>query len=361
MTVLYILAAVAALGILIMVHEFGHFAAARLTGIPVKEFSIGFGTKIIQWKSKKHDTLFSLRVIPAGGYCMFYDEDATDGHEDERSFHRCKAWKRLLSVAMGPVMNFLLAFIVSVIFIACTGVDNGGVYGYPVISTVNAGSAAEAAGFQPGDTILAVNGTDMSGTPYNEDLKITRTLSGYKAEDGGVNFTVLRGDQTLSLNCTPVYDEAEGRFLIGIMHSTAYTPDIRAVSPGECISLGASYCWEVGGAILKSLKDMITTGTGLKETTGVVGVVQYMAEETRDQGWSVFVWMLVMISVNLGLVNLIPIPGLDGSRIIFLLIEIIFRKPVNRKVEAYIHTVGYILLFFLMIVLLGKDIIHIFR
>ena len=372
MTVFYIIAAILMLGIMVTVHEAGHFWAARMTGIPVKEYAIGFGPKILEWKSKKYDTRFFLRLIPAGGYCMFYGEDDTAGKEastDPRAMGNYAVWKRIITVAAGPVMNFLLALVVAACIFGTVGEDTQGVYGYTVVQTVSENSPAAQAGMQPGDVLTAVNGQDARGLADSGGrYKISQLIDLYQPGDDPLAFTVQRGEETLTLYAAPRYDEKEKRSLIGITLLVQYTPGYTPVSLPRAVSLGADYCVRAGGAILTSLKDLVTTGKGFEESSGPVGIIQLIAEETqtaaRTSGTDAFLTyaqLLVLISVNLGLFNLIPIPGLDGSRIVFLIIEAIRRKPVPQRVEAYVHTAGYVLLFGLLIVMTFKDVLRIFR
>lgn len=369
MTFLFVLAAIVMLGIMVTVHEAGHFWAARLTSIPVKEFAIGFGPKILSWKSKKHETQFFLRLIPAGGYCMFYGEDdiAEKEKDDPRSMNNFPVWRRIVTVFAGPVMNFVLALIVaSSIFL----VQGEAKYTcYTVVESVTQGSPAELAGFQPQDVITAVNGEDAAGMDETgKTYKLSALIGRYREGDAPLTLTVRRGEETLTLSAAPRFDESEGRFLLGVGLLPESAPEITPVSLPRAIHLGADYCVDAGGAILRSLRDLVTTGKGLKESSGPVGIIKGVAETTQaaaeqsaGSALSVYAQLLVLISVNLGLFNLLPIPGLDGSRILFLLIEGIRRKPINRKIEAYVYTAGTVLLLGLMLVLTFKDVWTIFK
>ena len=369
MTILYILAAILMLGIMVTVHECGHFLAARLTGIPVKEFAIGFGPKLVSWKSRKHETTFFWRLIPAGGYCMFYGEDDTEGKEaktDPRAIGNHKVWKRFITILMGPVMNFLLALVVASSLFALVGEDQGE-YGYAVVQSVAENSAAAEAGLQPGDILEAVNGQDAGGMA-GDTFTLTTLIGQYQQGGAPLSIRIRRGEETLTRDMAPRFDEAEGRYMIGVMLNYQYTPHYVPASPLRCIQLGADYCVRAAGTILTGLRDLVTTGRGLEDSSGPVGIIQLIAEETqtaaqtsRSAAWLTYAQLLVLISVNLGLFNLIPIPGLDGSRLIFLLIEAIRRKPVPQKVEAYVHTAGYLLLVGLMLVMTYKDVLKIFR
>ena len=371
MTILYLLAAVLLLGILVTAHEAGHFFAARMTGIPVKEFSIGFGPKLLQWTRKKHETLFSLRLIPAGGYCAFYGEDDVQEKEknDPRSIGRFAVWKRIVTVAAGPCMNFLLALLAAALIFSWVGEDVNGEYGYTVVQSVFPGSPAEEAGLLPGDVLLSVNGQDAAGlSEGGGSYRISALIDRYRPGDAPLSIGVRRGEETLSLDMAPRYDEAEKRWMVGVTLQVQYTPGYEPVSVPRAFHLGADYCVRAGGAILTSLRDLVTTGRGFEESSGPVGIIRLIAEETQSaarasqaEAWLTWIQLLVLISVNLGLFNLIPIPGLDGSRIVFLAIEGIRRKPTPQKVEAAVHMAGYVLLFGVMIMMTFKDVLRIFR
>ena len=372
MNILYILAAIVMLGIMVTIHEAGHFFAARLTGIPVKEFAIGFGPQIFKWKSKKHETQFFLRAIPAGGYCMFYGEDDAKGDEaktDPRAIGNYAVWRRVVTVFMGPAMNFVLALIVAAGLFGLVGEDTQGRYAdYPLVVSVDSEGAAAEAGILPGDRLTAVNGQDALGVTGDGTALLLSSLIDSEAASGPIALGVRRGDEALTVTLTPNYDAALNRYLIGVTLSPGYVPGYTAVSLPRAFQLAAGYCVTAGGAILRSLKDLITTGAGLDQTSGPVGIVTMIAEETQRSAaasWKdaliTYGELLVLISVNLGLFNLLPIPGLDGSRILFLLVEGVRRKPVPQKVEAYVHLTGYVLLFGLLIVMTYKDILRIFR
>ena len=371
MTVLYVLAAIVLLGVMVTVHEAGHFFAARLTGIPVKEFSIGMGPKLLSWKRKKHETQFSIRLIPAGGYCMFYGEDDTEGKEakeDPRAIGKFAPWRRMVTIFMGPAMNFVLALIVAAALFGVMGEDNG-YFVAPKVLSVDAGSPADQAGILPGDSIETVNGQSAVGiTEDGTAWNLTVLVNSYQEGGEPLTLGVRRGEELLSIQIAPKFSETEKRYLMGVGLNPGYVPVYTAVSLPRAVQLGADYCVRAAGAIIEALRNLVTTGAGLEQTSGPVGIVKLIAEETEksaaESALDAFVTygrLLVLISVNLGLFNLIPIPGLDGSRLVFLLIEAIRRKPVPQKVEAYVHTAGYVLLFGFMIVMTCKDVLNIFR
>ena len=344
MTILYILLAIALLGVLITVHEYGHFMAARLSGIAVKEFSIGFGPRLIQWKSKKHETLFTLRPIPMGGYCMFYGDETDQANADDpRAFDRAPVWKRMLTVFSGPLMNLLLAFVVAIGLMAGYGLT----VAQPQVELVEPGMPAEAAGLLAGDQIIAVDGQPVA---LGDAGALTAAIEALP-QGQALELTLLRGDETLTLPVTPTYDAAEARARIGVS-IVAYGH----LSAGQVIPAAWNSCVYASTAILESLGKMVTTGEGVQDAAGPVGVVQLVAEQTRAGGLEIFLNLVVLISINLGLINLLPIPGLDGSRLVFMLVEAVRRKPISRRVESTVHLVGYALLIGLMVFFTFRDV-----
>jgi len=353
MSILYILCALLLLGILITMHEFGHFIAARLSGIAVKEFSIGFGPKILQWKSKKKETLFSLRPIPMGGYCMFYgdtdDDPRGEKADDPHCYSKTPVWKRALSVLFGPLMNFALAFVVAVGLTAGYGLTQT----QPYVQEIETGMPADKGGLKIGDVLLRIGQRDLKEGSV-QDVSDAIDAAGAGAERS-IPVTVLREGREFTLSIAPVLDPAENRYRIGIIIS-GYGP----IPPGQVIPAAWNSCVYASGAILGALGKMVTTGEGLNDTAGPLGVVQLVAEQTRQGGFEIFLNLMVIISINLGLLNLLPIPGLDGSRLVFMAVEAVRGKPVSQRIEAGVHIAGYALLLGLMLFFTSKDIGRIF-
>lgn len=352
MSLLYILLAILLLGVLIMVHEMGHFFASRLCGIAVKEFSIGFGPALIHWKSKKHDTRFSIRPIPLGGYCMFYGdtEDDLKGEKqgDPRNYNNAPVWKRLISVVSGPLMNLLLALLVAILLMGIYGAELSS----PIIASVDAGAPAAEAGLQAGDVFVSIAGQDMTDRSVND----VSTAIGEAFNGEPIEIVVNRDGAELSVSLLPSYSEAEQRYLIGIMIQQGVKP----LSTGAIIPEAWGLCVNASTMILDALGKLFTTGAGLDQTAGPVGVVQMVAQQTQQGGMGIFLQLVVLISINLGLVNLLPIPGLDGSRIVFMIIEAIRRKPVSQRIESMVHLCGFVFLFAFMIFFTFKDVLRIF-
>ena len=354
----YILLAILLLAILITVHEFGHFLAARAMKIDVREFAVGMGPKIIGWKSRKYETDFSIRAIPLGGFCAFYGEDDTKGisKDDPRAFAKHNVWKRLFVILMGPMMNFVLAFVLATVFFWVSGVST--VTGVdPYIAEVMAAGPAYSAGMQPGDTVTEINGRNMlDGTMET----LLNTIGDWKEGNAPLRMTVRRGEETFETEMTPVWDDAEKKMRIGVTIGGIYRTETQPETFLGGFEHSWGWCTSASGAILGALKDLVTTGKGLDQTSGPVGIVSLVSTEVPEGGLSAFVQLLVLISINLGLMNLLPIPGLDGSRLVFGIVEVIRRKPVPPEKEAMVHLVGMVFLFGLMIFFTFKDIMRLF-
>lgn len=350
-TLIYIALALLLLGLLVTVHEWGHFIASRLCGIEVAEFSIGMGPLL--WKKKgKRGTQYSLRAIPIGGFCRYYD----DGEDDDPSadaqainpalaYNNQPVWKRAIATVCGPLMNFIIAFLI-IFFIA---LFVGQQVTINQIGEIEAGMPAQSAGLQVGDILVAVDGTRTENTE-----EISALIA--QAKDAPVTVSVQRGEEEMDFTLTPQFDAETNRHRIGIAYGVAE----RKLSLAE--SALVSVRWNVGvvQSVLDTLKRLITRGEGVGDLSGPVGTVYIIQEATRQGGIETYLLLAALISVNLGFMNLLPIPGLDGSRLIFLLIEAIRRKPVKREIEGRIYMAGFALLMLLMLVLTYQDIVRIF-
>lgn len=351
--ILYVLAALLLLGIMISIHEAGHFFAARACGIAVKAFSIGFGPKI--WgRTGKNGTVYTLRAIPCGGFCAFYGEDDVSGKADSdpRALTRQAAWKRLVTIAAGPIMNFVLAFVAALCFFGVQGLPYAGEGLEAQVISVTADSPAEKGGLKPGDVILKTGGTEIKDT---ESL-----FPGYSAEKGAVALEVRRDGKVLQLQVTPDYISTENRYMVGVTIQYAYPIQWMHADFAATLRHSWNVCVDAAGAVLTTLKNLVSTGEGADQISGPVGAVSVIAQQTAEYSLIGYIEMMIVLSINLGLMNLLPIPGLDGSRIWFVAFEMIFRRPVNRKVEAWIHTIGMLLLMVLMLFLTFRDILNLF-
>jgi len=336
----YVFLALLLLGVLIMAHEAGHFFAARACGIEVQEFALGMGPLLFQRKSRR-GTQYSLRLLPIGGYCQFYGED--EEIDDPRAFNRQAVWKRMVTVVSGPVMNFVVALLVVVIYLSALGVMSA----VPKVGEVEENAAR--AGLLVGDVLLSVNGTDV--------VDVNTVHEAIRASEGNVvTLRVARGGQDTDIAIEPFYDEELERYRVGF----SFAQERVRVSLLESIPFSVSYNIESVRLIAQTLKNLFFRGEGVSDVTGPVGTVYVIQEVTQSGGVDVYLELLALISVNLGVMNLLPIPGLDGSRLLFLLVEGVRRKPVRRELEGAIHGAGFILLMGLMVVLTYKDIMQIF-
>ncbi|MBP3523708.1 MAG: site-2 protease family protein [Clostridia bacterium] len=337
---MYVVLAILLLGVLIIAHEAGHFWAARACGIEVQEFAMGMGPLLAKWKSRR-GTQFSIRLLPIGGFCQFYGEDEEDS--DPRAFNNQAVWKRMLTVASGPLMNFAVALLVIVLYMSALGLTTT----VPRVGEVEP-HAAEA-GLMAGDTLLAVNGVDVT------DVNTVLTeISGSAGEN--VTLHVRRGGEELDVVIAPFYDEEVARYRVGF----TFAQERVRVPLLQSIPFSVSYNVESVRLIVQTLKNLVFKGEGVSDVTGPVGTVYVIQEVTQQGGIDIYLELLALISVNLGVMNLMPIPGLDGSRLLFLLVEAVRRKPVRRELEGAIHGAGFILLMALMVALTYKDIMQIF-
>ena len=336
---LYIIVAILLLCLLIVGHELGHFIVGRLCGIGVVEFSVGFGPKLIGWRSK--DTNYSIRAIPLGGFCKFVGED--EDNPASNAINNTPVWKRFLTIAAGPAMNVLFAFFAAVLMLCMF-------YGTvsPSVDTIVEGLPAYEAQLQQGDIITAANGTEI---PF--DTTGTNVLREIIQTSESVDLTVQRGKEILSLTLVPdtVINETTGKTAKQIGITFAF----QNYTLSNAIPDAALMLKEMSTMMLDFLRGLIFHGEGAEDVAGPVGTVamvsQYLAVDPSQ-----LVYFAVVISLNLGMMNLIPFPGLDGSRLVFLVVEAIRRKPVPADKEGMVHAIGLVLLLGLSVVLLWHDI-----
>ncbi|MBQ3423920.1 MAG: site-2 protease family protein [Clostridia bacterium] len=343
--ILYVLLAIVMLGIIVTVHEFGHYCVGRLCGIGIVEFSVGFGPRLLGWERK--GIQYSLRAIPLGGYCAFVGED--ESNDDPRAMNNQPLWKRFLTVLAGPFMNFVLAFVVCAIMLNTYYIAET----YPVVNQVVEGMPAAEAGLLPGDRILSVNGTQISNDTAGVNQMIRVIQSGDLTQS--IDLTVDRGGKQLafSISAVPVQQEdgQPDRYQIGIVFSS------RTFNFVESLREAGSYMVETTGMMIDSLKNLIFKGEGLEDTAGTVGIIALVAQQARE-GMYMVLWLMFIISLNLGIMNLLPIPALDGGRLLFLIVEAIRRKPIPPEKEGTVHAVGMVLLLGLFLLLTYHDIVR---
>ena len=337
--------------VMIFPHELGHFIAARAMGIRVNEFAFGMGPTL--WKKQGEETLYSIRLFPIGGFCAMEGEDGAEEDEsgqliepDERSFSAKKPWQKIIVLAAGSIMNVLCAVLIMTLVIGISGFTSN------MIGTVTPDSPAAIAGMVPGDEIVEINGNQVETW---EDV-----ISFMPKDDSTVHVKVDGKDGIRDLELTPVLSDVtdetgkvvEQRYVIGITSKITH-------NPVKALAAGAQSTWNLGKMIFESLGMLLNGEAGADDLTGPVGMVQ-MVSQSVDYGFWYYGFLTAMICVNLAIINMLPLPALDGGRIIFVLITMITGKKVSEKIEGTVHLAGMVLLFSLMIYVCFNDVIRIF-
>ncbi|NBV42560.1 RIP metalloprotease RseP [bacterium] len=333
-----------ALSVVIFIHELGHLLAAKWAKIGVYEFAIGMGPKI--WGKQFGETLYSLRLLPIGGFVRLAGMDDTDNEAvkfpPERSLYAASPIARLVTISAGAIFNVILGFIVFVIVFSGFGVR------YPItqIASVSPDSPAAAAGLLPGDTITRLNGTEIS-----KGMAFIETLQKSKSEP--IHVQVKRNDTTIDHEIMPKL--SGNRYIIGVTFALSETPE--RLGPIAAVKWGLLSTWLNIKLVFINLKMMLTGAVRVSDMAGVVGIVQMASYGFRDNIGE-FLRFMGMISIGLGVFNLLPLPALDGGHLFFLAIEVIGKRPISRKWEARISNAGFALLMLLMVFILINDVRH---
>jgi len=333
---LKIIAALAVFCVLIITHELGHFVVAKMSGIYVYSFNLGMGPKLFSFT--KGETEYTIRLLPLGGSVMMMGEDDDTCDDDPRSFNRQAVWKRICTIAAGPLMNFVTAIVLFIIVFMMLGTASDA----NIIGGVIEGSAAQAAGLQAGDQILYIG--DYLIEKWND---ISPAIAAAGAGNP-LDIVFLRDGVQQQLTLQPYLDEASGNWMIGIQSSVA-----RQSLP-TAIKLGFMQTYLFTKEIIVTLGAMILGKTAV-ELSGPVGIVTVIGDASTYGLMNVLL-LTAYLSVNLGLLNLLPIPALDGSRIVFLAIEGLRGKPFDREKEGMVHAIGLLLLLGLMVLVTYQDI-----
>ena len=331
------LVAVLVLFSVIIIHEFGHFLLAKLNGIRVNEFALGFGPRLLHKKIGETD--YALRLIPFGGFCAMEGEDEVS--EDPRAFGNQAAWRRLLVVLAGAVFNLILGFILAVFIVLPQEL-----FATPQVADFVEDAVSVTTGLQEEDTILSVNGRkvftvyDLSYLMKTDEdglLDFVVERNGEKVDLKNVRFdlTEENGIRTIRLDFR-VYGEK--RTFLSVMKNSFLT----TLSYGRIVYL--------------SFFDLLRGRFGLNDMSGPVGITAAIGDAARESLNNVL-FLACLITINLGLFNLFPLPALDGGRAVFLLLEIIRRKPVPAKYERWVHAAGFVFLIGLLILISFKDIV----
>ena len=334
-----VIATIFVFGLLILVHELGHFITAKSVGMRVDEFAIGFGPKLIS--KKIGETLYSLRIIPLGGYNKIAGMDP-DEEQDERSFSAKPIWARMLVIVAGSAMNLVLPVVLLFIVFVSAGIDTPS--NQPVIGKIFPDKPAAVAGLLPGDKVSAVNGTPIES--WRDFVSVIQSHAG-----ANLTITYARGaEQNKTAILTPEYDESTKRGIIGVM------PLINKYQPGviEAIGLAGKQTLFVAQSMVVGIAEMIT-GKAAADVAGPIGVAQ-MAGEVAQLGIIPLLQFAAFLSINLGLINLLPVPVLDGGHVVTLAVEGLRGKPLNRNQMQFIQMIGFALLMLLFVVATFKDI-----
>ena len=342
-----ILLAILFFGLIIMFHELGHFIFAKLFKVQVNEFALGMGPAI--FKKKKGETQYSVRLLPIGGYVSMEGED--EDSENERAFCNIKAWKRFIIIAAGGVVNLIMGVIVVALMLA----TSGNLIGTPQINFFHEDAVTATQGLQEKDVIKKINGKTVF-SEYDLSFLMARD------KDGVIDFVVERNGEKVTVNGVK-FDTFDNNGTLTIVYDfviVGVKPSILSVAKNavlESVSI-ARIVWV-------SLFDLVTGQYGLSDLSGPIGTVSIIADTAQNAvaqtDYSSLYMMLALIAINIGLFNLLPLPALDGGRLFFLFIEMIFRKPVPRKYEGWIHAVGLGLLLLLMVVISFSDIVKLIK
>lgn len=344
--VLTILLAVLVFGGLILVHELGHYAFARIFDVHIHEFSIGMGPKILQRVSKKTGIAYSLRAFPIGGFVSMAGED--EETDDPRALNKKPVWQRIIITAAGGVVNILIGFILTFIMVACMQGLGG-----TTIADFSEGSTSSAY-LREGDRIVAIEGHSV-GTHMDVAYEIMRLGI------DPVSVTVVRDGEKMIVENVVFPTETNEGVRFGSMDFRVYAVEKNV---GSVLTQSLSYCRLSVKQVWESLYDLIRGRYSVKTVSGPVGVTSEIGQAAQisieNKDATSFLYIVILIAVNLGLVNLLPLPALDGGRLFFMFIELIFRKKVPTEIEGKIHFAGIMVLFLLMIVITCKDIFSLF-
>ncbi|MEG2000304.1 MAG: M50 family metallopeptidase [Evtepia sp.] len=351
---LYIIIAILMFGVLIAIHEWGHFAAAKLLGVKVNEFAIGMGPKLLS--KQKGETLYSLRAFPIGGYCAMEGEE--EETESEGSFSSKPVWKKLIILVAGSAMNYIIGFVI-LLFLFAQATS----FVVPVISGFMDGFPSESeAQLMQGDRILSVNGHKIS---------IYADLGQYMAPDanGEMDLLIERDGETLTRNNFKL--EAQEYVVDGkIQKKYGLIFQKEMATPLDTLKQSWDTSLYFARSVWSGLAMLVRGEAKMSDLSGPIGIVSIIGQtgsqaETTESGMYQIFYLIALIAVNLAIMNLLPIPALDGGRIFFILIGSLFhlvtRKRLDPKYEGYVHSIGFVLLLLLMLAVTFQDVIKLVK
>ena len=328
--------------IMIFPHELGHFIAARRVGVKVNEFAFGMGPAI--WKKQGPETLYSIRLFPVGGFCAMEGED--EDSNEPRAFGNKKPWQKIVVLAAGSFMNIICAIVIMSLVIGIMGFTT------TVVGQVTEDLPAKAAGILEGDKLLKIDDTEIE-----QWTDVSKALQASGGEE--VVVTLERDKQVETVSIVPQLTEgvdAQGNpaqgYVLGVTCKISHNPFMAVVD-------GAQSTWNMTKMMFSALGQLFTGEAGVDELSGPVGMIN-MVSQTTEYGFWYYGFLTALICVNLAIINLLPLPALDGGRIIFVIYTMITGKTVSEKVEGAIHMVGMVLLLALMVFVTMNDITRIF-
>lgn len=332
-----LIAFVVIFGTIVFFHELGHFTVAKMAGIQVYEFALGFGPAL--FSRRWGETKYSIRALPLGGFVKMAGMDEAESLEDEtepddpRNFHNKSLGWRMGTIAAGPLMNFVLAMVLFVVYFMLVTIP-------PTITLIEVGSVAEQAGFLPGDQFVAID-----GVPVSETQQIVEFIKAAPGRE--ITIAVERNKEILSIPVTPTDKKGEGVLGVGI--------DAKPQYPfSTSVKASVIQTWRMTTQLVKDLGQMIT-GKQEAQISGPIGIVQIVGQTAR-QGLSSLLLLAIILNINLGLLNLLPVPVLDGGWIVILAIEAVRGKPLAPEHRGIAQFIGLALLLLLMVFATIKDI-----
>ncbi len=344
MIFLYLLLTLLLLSVLVFLHEGGHFLVARLNKITVNEFSIGMGPKIFSYRSEKSGIIYSVRALPIGGFVSMAGED--EASEDPNAFCNKNVWRRISTVLAGPVTNIIVGFLGMLVLVALTGPATN------IVAAFLDDATSVNYGLQIDDKIVAVEGVK---THTGNEVVYEITYQGDKPLD----ITVIRNGEKIVIEDVVFPTIEENGVTLGNYDMLFYGISEADRSFSIVISHTFWRTYSTAKMVWDSLADLIGGRFGLDAISGPIGMTELVGTAVVA-GWESLLYLWVIISVNLGVMNLLPLPALDGGRLMFLLWEALTRKPVNKTVESYINAAGLLILMAFMILITFKDIFKLF-
>jgi regulator of sigma E protease len=333
------------IAVLILAHEWGHFIVARRIGIPVHEFSLGFGTKLLS--TTRNGVQYSLRLFPLGGYVRMAGEEPGDENDPDGFNNRTPLEKIRVSFA-GPFMNFILALLLFIYSFAFIGIPES--TDEPVLGKVLENRPAAQAGLSAGDRIISVN-----GNPVTTWSDFTEMIAGSQPGET-LNIQLERDGQIKNLKVMPDDQGTGGQPAIGVLNLVNYNK----LGIWDSVKLGLEQTYQLTILLLSWLGTLFTGGASTSDLAGPVGIVSLVGEAAQI-GTVFLINFAAYLSINLGILNLLPIPALDGSRIVFSVVEAIRRKPMEPEKEGFVHWLGFLFLMLLIVLVTFNDIVRLIK